>query len=69
MPTNKRKVILHRVAKTEIKNYTTPEKTIIKDIHITFPVDNTNWFTKPITYPRWAILVIAILIIALGWLS
>ena len=69
MRTKKRRIVLHRVAKTEIKNYTTPEKTIIRDVVINWPAKTTNWFTEPISYPRWAILLIATLIITLGWLS
>jgi hypothetical protein len=60
MPTKKRKVILHRVAKTVVKNYTTPEKTIIRDIHVTFPVKETTWLTDPVTYPRWVIMLIVL---------
>ena len=65
----RRKTILHRIEKTEIKNYITPEKTIIRDIQVILTPKDTNWFTEPITYPRWSILVIAILVLILGWLS
>jgi hypothetical protein len=63
MKTNKRKVILHRVQKTVVKNYTTPQETIIRDIHITIPQKEYNWFNTPITYPRWIILLITGLLV------
>jgi hypothetical protein len=64
MTTRKRKVVLHRIAKTEIKNYTTPEKTILRDIHITIEPEKHNWFTAPMTYPRWEVILIIGLLFA-----
>lgn len=68
MKSKKRKVILHRIAKTEVKNYITPEKTVFKDVHITFAPIKYNWFTQPLTYPRWVVLLIGIVILLTGML-
>lgn len=69
MKSKKRKVIIHRVAKTEVKNYITPEKTIFKDVHITLSNPEYNWLTQPITYPRWAILLVIIMVFISGIIS
>lgn len=60
----RRKTILHRVEKTEVKNYITPEKTVFKDIHVTILPKETTWLTDPISYPRWVLLLMLAVFIA-----
>ena len=59
----KRKTIFHRIEKTEIKNYNTPE-TVLKSIHITVLPKETTWLTDPVSYPRWVFLLMLLVFIA-----
>ena len=60
MVSKKRRTIIHRIQKTEIKNYTMPQEKII----ITFPKADTNWLTELVSYPRYIILLISMLLLS-----
>jgi hypothetical protein len=68
MPNRKRKVVLHRIAKTETRVYNQPVREVVRDIQVVFEPQKYNWLTQPIQHPRWFWLVVVATVFGLEFL-
>lgn len=68
MPNRKRKVVLHRVAKTENRIYNQPVREVVRDIQVAVQPQQCSWLTQPIQHPRWVFLLALAVIVSLEFI-
>lgn len=68
MPNRKRRIVTHRVAKTENRIYNQPVREVVRDIQVVFESQNHSWLTQPIQHPRWVFLLGLVILLGLEFL-